>query len=80
MEGGRFFTIGAARHQDGLIVIQFHQCVDNVQAVGHHGDIIELGQMRRHLQHGTARIEDQRITIIDQFDGSVGDLALFFRC
>lgn len=52
------FTEGATRHQDGLLVIELGKGVDDMQAVGHHRDVIEAAQQRHHLQHGAAGVED----------------------
>ncbi|CQR23573.1 Uncharacterised protein [Yersinia enterocolitica] len=49
MKRRRSFTISAAGHQNSLIVIQLDQLIDDMQAVRHHRNIVEFGQVRDHL-------------------------------
>ncbi len=40
-----------------------------MQAVGHHGDVIEVAEQRHHLQHRAARVEDNRVAVVDVANG-----------
>ena len=77
VKGGRFFAERAARHQDGLFVIQFGEGVDDMQAVGHHGNVIEAAEHRHHLQHRAAGVKNDRVAIVNEADRGFGN-PLFF--
>ncbi len=44
-----------------------------MQAVGHHGDVIEVAKQRHHLQHRAARVEDNRVAVVDVANGCFGN-------
>ncbi|MNL41343.1 hypothetical protein D3C87_1637470 [compost metagenome] len=53
-----FFTKGTARHQNGLFAVELGQGIDDMQAVGHHCDVIEAAEHRDHLQNRAPGIQD----------------------
>lgn len=74
----QIFAKGPARHQDGLLVVQLRKGVNNVQTVGHDGDVAKACEHRHHLQYGAARIQNNRVAIVYKTDGSFGNL--LFLC
>ena len=73
VKGRRFFTEGTAGHQNGLFAVELCQGVDDVQAVGHHRDVVKAVEQRDHLQDGAARIKNNGVTIMDKFHGGFGN-------
>ena len=44
-----------------------------MQAVGHHRDVVKAAEQGDHLQDGTACIQNDRVAIVDKFNGGFGN-------